>query len=174
MIVAPSCRSCSAASALGKTLFIARAPGRRARNLAQRPRRARLTWRARVPYCGPAPMPATPRTERLLDLCLAVGVLDCAYLSWRYLALHAGLVVPGTGLCSWSAGIDCDKVLGTPQARAFFVPNALLGLGFFAGALAWRCVGAWLLPEHRRLVLATLAFWLCVATVFTARFWWLL
>ncbi|MFO0563025.1 MAG: vitamin K epoxide reductase family protein [Polyangiales bacterium] len=112
-----------------------------------------------------------------LAIALVVAVLDCVYLSWRYLALHglpSAWVVAHTGLCSWTEAIDCDRVLVTPQARAFFVPNATLGLGFFAGAAHWWFRGVRRYPEHRLHLARTLAFWLGVATLFTLRFWWLL
>lgn len=115
--------------------------------------------------------------ERALALALIVAVIDCVYLSWRYLALHGAptpWVIAHTGLCSWTAGIDCDRVLVTPEARAFYVPNATLGLGFFAGAAHWWFVGVRRFTAHRRLLAATLVFWLGVASVFTLRFWWLL
>lgn len=118
---------------------------------------------------------SAPRLERALTLVLALTVLDCAYLSWRFLALKADLVAPGTGLCSWSAWIDCDRVLSTPQARAFFVPNATLGLGFFLGCLLWWTLGRRVLDaRYRPYVTGALAFWLVVASAFTLRFWWLL
>ena len=74
---------------------------------------------------------------RVLVAALAVNLANTAYLSWRYVALHAKWVEPHTGLCSWTTGIDCDVVLMTPEARAFYVPNALLGLGFALGCLLW-------------------------------------
>lgn len=117
------------------------------------------------------------RAARVLALALSVAVVDCVYLSWRYLALHGSptpWVVPHTGICSWTAGIDCDRVLVTPEARAFFVPNATLGLGFFLGAAYWWLVGARRYPAHRVHLARTLAFWLGVATLFTLRFWSLL
>jgi uncharacterized membrane protein len=117
------------------------------------------------------------RSSAALALSLTVAVLDCVYLSWRYLALHGSpspWVEAHTGLCSWTAGIDCDRVLITPEARAFFVPNATLGLGFFLGAAYWWFVGNKRFPEHRVHLARTLAFWLGVATLLTARFWWLL
>jgi uncharacterized membrane protein len=117
------------------------------------------------------------RANTVLALAIAVAVLDCVYLSWRYLALHglpAPWVTPHTGLCSWTANIDCDRVLVTAEARAFFVPNATLGLGFFGGAAYWWFVGTRRWPEHRLHLARTLAFWLGVATLFTLRFWWLL
>ncbi|MBX3470464.1 MAG: hypothetical protein KF878_26660 [Planctomycetes bacterium] len=118
---------------------------------------------------------SAPRLERALTLVLSLTVLDCAYLSWRFLALKADLVAPGTGLCSWSAWIDCDRVLSTPQARAFFVPNATLGLGFFLGCLLWWTLGRRVLDaRYRPYVTGALAFWLVVASAFTLRFWWLL
>lgn len=123
--------------------------------------------------------PSLPRrgAERALSLALVIAVLDCVYLSWRYLALHGAptpWVVPHTGLCSWTVGIDCDRVLVTPEARAFYVPNATLGLGFFAGAAHWWFVGVRRFVAHRRLLALTLAFWLFVASLLTLRFWWLL
>ena len=114
---------------------------------------------------------------RVLSLSLGVAVVDCAYLSWRFLALHGApspWVVPHTGICSWTAGIDCDRVLITPEARAFFVPNATLGLGFFVGAAYWWFVGARRYPAHRVHLARTLAFWLGVASLITLRFWSLL
>lgn len=117
------------------------------------------------------------RSSRALALALGVAVLDCVYLSWRYLALHGRprpWVHEHTGLCSWTATIDCDIVLQTPEARAFFVPNALLGLGFFLGAAHWWFVGRRRYPEHELHLARTLAFWLAIASLFTVRFWWLL
>ncbi len=116
----------------------------------------------------------TRRLERLLTAAILLAVVNTAYLSWRYLALQAGRVVPGTSLCSWTDGIDCDKVLLTPQARAFYFPNALLGFGFWLGCLVWWGVGRRLGIDYRRHVLRTLAFWLAVAALFTFRFLWLL
>jgi uncharacterized membrane protein len=74
----------------------------------------------------------------LLKLVLLLAVINTAYLSWRYLALHEGLVTAGTGICSLTDFVDCDKVLSTNEARAFYVPNAILGFGsasdsFFCG-----------------------------------------
>jgi uncharacterized membrane protein len=115
--------------------------------------------------------------ERVLAGALGVAVLDCAYLTWRYLALHGSpspWVVPHTGLCSWTVGIDCDRVLVTPQARAFFVPNATLGFGFFLGAAYWWLVGTRRFPGHRAHLARALAFWLGVASLITLRFWGLL
>ncbi len=111
----------------------------------------------------------------MLTGALVVGVIDTTYLSWRYLALHAGWVTPGSGLCSWNAWIDCDQVLSTPQARAFYVPNALLGFGFFVGCMLWWHLGKRVLDARYHHHLArTLAVWLGVATLFTLRFWQLL
>lgn len=120
---------------------------------------------------------SSPRTgsERLLFVALAVAVIDTVYLTWRYIALHAGWVVPGTGLCSWNSWIDCDRVLLTPEARAFYVPNATLGLGFFAGCLLWWTVGSRsAVPSSRRTVAGVLVVWLGIATALTFRFWYLL
>ncbi len=117
------------------------------------------------------------RADRALAVALTVAVLDCVYLAWRYTALHGApspWVEAHTGLCSWTVGIDCDRVLVTPEARAFWVPNATLGLGFFAGAAHWWFVGVRKYPEHRVHLARTLAFWLGVATLITFRFWWLL
>ena len=115
------------------------------------------------------------RWRALTSVSLVVAVLDCVYLSWRYLGLRLGRLTPGTGLCSWSEGIDCDKVLMTPEANAFFVPNALLGLGVFGGlALWWFVARPWLGPERLSLILAVLAGWLGLATLFTLYFFYLL
>ena len=105
---------------------------------------------------------------------LGFAALDSAYLTWRYLALRLALVKPGTSICSWSSFVDCDRVLLTPQANAFFVPNALLGLAFYLGCLLWWHWGKRLGPEYRHHLIRTLVFWLAVATVFTFRFFWLL
>lgn len=116
-------------------------------------------------------------SERVLAISLIVAVVDCVYLSWRFLALHGSprsWVEPHTGLCSWSARIDCDVVLVSPEARAFFVPNATLGLGFFVGAAYWWLAGARRHPAHRAHLATTLAFWMGVASLFTLRFWALL
>ncbi len=124
-----------------------------------------------------SPEPSISTASRALTASLAIAVLDCVYLSWRYLALHGApspWATPHTGLCSWTAGIDCDVVLMTPAARAFYVPNATLGLGFFAGAAYWWLAGLRRYPAHRVHLARTLAFWLGVASLFTLRFWWLL
>jgi uncharacterized membrane protein len=60
------------------------------------------------------------------------------------------------------------------EARAFYVPNATLGFGFFVGAAYWWFIGLRQYPEHRSHLARTLAFWLGVATLFTLRFWSLL
>ena len=114
------------------------------------------------------------RLERLLTAAILLAVCNTAYLSWRYLALQAGWVAPGTSLCSWTEGIDCDKVLLTREARAFYFPNALLGFGFWLGCLVWWEAGRRLGVDYRRHVLRALAFWLAVAAAFTLRFFWLL
>lgn len=118
--------------------------------------------------------PRALKLERWLTILLGLTVLNTGYLSWRYIALHAGWVAPGTGLCSWTAGIDCDHVLLTPDARAFYVPNAVLGFGFFFGCLIWWLAGQRLGADYRHHVVRTLAFWLAVATLLTFRFFWLL
>jgi uncharacterized membrane protein len=123
------------------------------------------------------PAPHLRWVEGILSAALAIAVFDCAYLSWRYLALHGSpqpWVVPHTGLCSWTTTIDCDRVLVTPEARAFYVPNATLGLGFFTGASHWWFVGQRRYPAHRVHLVRTLVFWLAVASLFTLRFWSLL
>lgn len=122
----------------------------------------------------PAESPRARRLERALTLCIVLAVVNTAYLSWRYVALHAGWVTPSTGLCSWTQGVDCDKVLLTPQARAFYFPNALVGFGFWLGCLVWWAAGRRLGADYRHHVLRTLAFWLAVAGVLTLRFFWLL
>ncbi len=114
------------------------------------------------------------RAGRVITIALVLAVLNTGYLAWRYLNLKAGCAQPGTGLCSLTKFVDCDQVLSTREARAFFVPNALLGHGFFVGALIFWLGGQRLGPDHRRLVLRTLRFWLNVATVMTLWFFFLL
>ena len=114
------------------------------------------------------------RLERVLTLAILLAVCNTVYLGWRYLALQVGWAAPGASLCSWTESVDCDKVLLTPQARAFYFPNALLGFGFWLGCLVWWEAGRRLGAGYRRHVLRTLAFWLAVAAVFTLRFFWLL
>jgi len=76
---------------------------------------------------------------RALGGALLLATANTAYLTWRYLAVRHGWSAPGTGLCSWTAWVDCDRVLQSAEARWFFVPNAVLGLGFFGGCwLFWR------------------------------------
>jgi uncharacterized membrane protein len=113
-------------------------------------------------------------TERLMIAALGFAALDSSYLTWRYLALRLMLVRPGSSLCSWSSFVDCDRVLLAPQANAFFVPNALLGLAFYLGCLIWWHWGKRLGPQYRHHVVRTIVFWLAVATVITFRFFWLL
>jgi len=115
-----------------------------------------------------------PRLETLLTIVLSLATLNTLYLSWRFTALFADWVTPGTGLCSWTEGIDCDKVLQTPQARAFIVPNAILGFAFFSGALIWWLAGRRLKPAHHHHLVRTLTFWLGIASLFTFVFWTLL
>ncbi len=123
----------------------------------------------------PSAPPARARFLRaLLGVCLLLTVLDTAYFSQRYLRLRHGWVEPGTGICSFGARVDCDPVLLSPEARAFFVPNALLGLGFylsvvtFAFAMRRRFPGA---VRTRSLVLGGV---LALASVVTLRFFQLL
>ncbi len=123
---------------------------------------------------------STGRVERVFRAAAWVAVANCVYVTWRYLALHAGAVRPGTGLCSlydrafliFPRGVDCDPVLLSPQARAFYVPNATLGLGFFLGcALFWeRCRST----PQRGAAIALLRLWMPLATLFTLRFFSLL
>lgn len=80
-------------------------------------------------------------SARLLGLALALATANTVYLTWRYLAVRHGWAPPGTGLCSWTTWIDCDRVLQSAEARFFFVPNAVLGLGFFGGC-GWFWLGA--------------------------------
>jgi uncharacterized membrane protein len=114
------------------------------------------------------------RAEVVLGTSLALASINTAYLSWRFLALHAGLVNPGSGLCSLNSYVDCDGVLLAPQARAFYVPNALLGFGFFLGCCLWWRLGNRLGPEYRRHIFQALAFWLGVSCLATLWFFWLL
>ena len=117
---------------------------------------------------------AWARAPQVLSVALAICVADCVYLSWRYIALHAGRVTPGTGLCSWSSFIDCDQVLLTPQANAFWVPNATLGLGFFGGCALWWVLGRRLGPHAQRAVTSALVAALGLGTLFTFYFFSLL
>jgi uncharacterized membrane protein len=112
--------------------------------------------------------------ERSLTVVLVVAAFDTMYLTWRFTALFAAWVPPGSGLCSWTAWVDCDKVLQTPQARAFVVPNAVLGLGCYTGLLLWWVAGRRLGAAYRPQVIATLAVWLGMASLMTFWFWWLL
>lgn len=114
------------------------------------------------------------RLELWLTTILIIAALDTIYLGWRFTALFAGWVTPGTSICSWSTWIDCDKVLQTPQARAFIVPNAILAIGFYTGALIWWLVGRRLGEGYRHHLVRTLACWLGVASLLTFRFWSLL
>ncbi|MFO0175538.1 MAG: vitamin K epoxide reductase family protein [Planctomycetota bacterium] len=76
---------------------------------------------------------------RALGAALLLATANTAYLTWRYLAVRHGWSAPGAGLCSWTAWVDCDRVLQSAEARWFFVPHAVLGLGFFGGCwLFWR------------------------------------
>lgn len=119
-------------------------------------------------------MNQTYRLQLLLKILLLLAVINTAYLSWRYLALEANLVANGSGICSLTEYVDCDKVLTTPQARAFYVPNALLGFGFFFGCFLWLTIGFRLDEKYHYHLIRTLVFWLVVATFFTLRFIWLL
>lgn len=76
---------------------------------------------------------------------------------------------PGTGLCSWSAS---DIVLQTREARAFYVPNAILGLGCYSACLWWWLLGRRLPSAYERHVMGALAVWLGIASLFTLWFWW--
>lgn len=113
-------------------------------------------------------------SERLLVGALGFAAVDSGYLTWRYLALRLDLVTPGSSICSWSQYIDCDLVLLTPQANAFYVPNGLLGFAFYVGCIVWWVAGNRLGPAYRHHIVRTLAFWLAVAAVVTLRFFWLL
>jgi len=114
------------------------------------------------------------QVERCLSVNLLITALDAMYLSWRFVALFAGWVRPGTGLCSWSERIDGDKVLQTPEARAFYVPHAILGLGFHTGCLWWWFLGRKLGMAYRPHLVRSLAVWLGVASLLTVWFWPLL
>src|SRR5882724_4797650 len=114
------------------------------------------------------------KCERSMVAALALAALDSGYLAWRYIALRLAIVRPGSSICSWSTHIDCDRVLLTPQANAFFFPNALLGASFCIGCLLWWFIGQRLGSQYRFHLLRTLVFWLAVASAFTLRFFWLL
>jgi uncharacterized membrane protein len=121
-------------------------------------------------------------TDRVFFGAGALTIVDTLYVTWRYLLLHARLVTPRTGFCSWTTtrflrfplGIDCDPVLLSRPARAFYVPNATLGLGFFLGCVVFY---AWCLRRDERVQyvgVQLMAFWLSLATLFTFRFYSLL
>lgn len=111
------------------------------------------------------------RCTRLLGLALALATVNTAYLTWRYLAVRHGWSPPGSGLCSWTAWIDCDRVLQSAEARFFFVPNAVLGLGFFGGCgWFWLCARA-ATGTRRELALRWLANGLAVGAL--ASLWFL-
>ena len=115
------------------------------------------------------------RAATLLSLALWVNVVSTVYLSYRYLALHGGWVEAGTGICSWTAWVDCDAVLSTREARAFFVPNATLGLGFYAACLTWWVAGrARYGPAALPALTRVLALALGVATLMTFYFLFLM
>ena len=114
------------------------------------------------------------KIEFLLKIVLLLAVVNTAYLSWRYLGLREDFVTAGTGICSLTDFVDCDKVLSTNEARAFYVPNALLGFGFFFGCFLWLIIGFRLGANYRYHVIRTLVFWLVIATFLTFRFIWLL
>ena len=65
-------------------------------------------------------------------------------------------------------------MLTTPEARAFYVPNAILAFGFFFGCLVWWVAGLRLGEVYRHHIIRTLAFWLVIATLLTFRLFWLL
>src|SRR5439155_5565453 len=67
-----------------------------------------------------------------------------------------------------------DIVLQSREARAFYVPNAILGLGFYTGCLWWWLLGRRLPPEYEPRIIGALAVWLGIASLFTLWFWWLL
>lgn len=112
--------------------------------------------------------------KKLLTILLFLAVINTAFLSWRYIALHANWVEKSSGICSLTDKIDCDKVLVTSEARAFYVPNALLGFSFFFGCFLWWILGRRLAESYHYHIYRTLVFWLFVATILTFRFVWLL
>lgn len=119
-------------------------------------------------------MNQSSRLSFWLKLILLLAVINTAYLSWRYLALEADIVTRGSGICSLTEFVDCDEVLTTPEARAFYVPNALLGFGFFFGCFLWLIIGLRFAEQYHYHLIRTLVFWLFIATLLTFRFIWLL
>ncbi|MEZ5424729.1 MAG: vitamin K epoxide reductase family protein [Pyrinomonadaceae bacterium] len=113
-------------------------------------------------------------SEKILIAALALAVLNTGYLSYRFIALRTGVAAPGTGLCSLTESVDCDRVLLTREARAFYFPNALLGFGFFFGCLVWWLAGKRLPETYRKHLSLTLTVWLGVAMLMTFWFFWLL
>ena len=113
-------------------------------------------------------------SEKILIIALGQAVLNTGYLSYRFIALRTDSVQAGTGICSLTEFVDCDRVLLTTEARAFYVPNALLGFGFFFGCLIWWLFGKRLSENYKKHLLLTLTFWLGVAVLMTFWFIWLL
>ncbi|MCB9232952.1 MAG: hypothetical protein H6581_14910 [Bacteroidia bacterium] len=115
-----------------------------------------------------------PRYLTLLKIVLALATLNAAYLCWRFILVHEDPSAVGTSLCSFTETIDCDKVLSTPQARAFFFPNATLGFGFLLASL----IGLWLTfmmeRQYWRPLLKFLQKMLILGAGTTLIFWYLL
>lgn len=105
---------------------------------------------------------------------LALAVLNAGYLTWRFLLVQQDPGQIGHSLCSFTETIDCDKVLSSPPARAFYVPNAILGLGFLLGCLLWVVMVRRLSDAYRRPALKVLRAMLLLGTAFTFIFWYLL
>ena len=115
------------------------------------------------------------RTQTLLIILLALAALNAGYLTYRYILVnHVDPSLVGTSICSFTDTIDCDKVLSTPQARAFIVPNAILGLAFHIGCLVWAFVGYRLEQKYWRMVGQILRGMLLMGAGFTFVFWFLL
>jgi uncharacterized membrane protein len=115
-----------------------------------------------------------PSLERVFAILLLAAVLNAGILSVRYTQLRRFGAPVGTGICSFTDKVDCDKVLVTPQARAFFVPNAYLGLSFFLGCAIFWFRGKRLPSEYKIYLNHILLYLLGLGILFTLVFWWLL
>lgn len=71
----------------------------------------------------------------VLILALTAAILLSLYLSLRHAQLVTKQAKAGTGLCSFSAELDCDSVLLTPQALTFGIPNSVFALLLYSNLL---------------------------------------
>lgn len=82
----------------------------------------------------------------------ALGLADSVYLTIEHYTANAVLACPDTGI------INCAKVTSSQYSLLFGVPLPLLGLAFFAGAMAvtspwlWRVTARWFMWARLALV----------------------